>query len=56
MTENAQGAALTASREELAAQVWRFEQLVDEHTERLRRIELLLDEIAADDKPAGWHG
>jgi hypothetical protein len=36
--------------------VWQFEQLVNEHSDRLRRIELLLDEIAADDKPAVQDG
>ncbi len=33
---------------ELACNVARFEQLVAEHSDRLERIELLLDEIAAD--------
>jgi hypothetical protein len=40
--------ATTAPRianEELAANVSRFEQLVAEHSDYLRRIELLLDEI-----------
>lgn len=45
------GTAHTAANEELASYVWRFEQLVADHSTRLRRIELLLDEIAADDKP-----
>ena len=33
---------------ELACNVARFEQLVAEHSDRLERIELLLDEIAAE--------
>jgi hypothetical protein len=33
------------AREELAANVNRFEQLVPQHSDYLRRIELLLDEI-----------
>ncbi|HEX6961340.1 MAG TPA: hypothetical protein VF175_05690 [Lacipirellula sp.] len=37
--------------EEQARQVRRFEQLVYENSDRLRRIELLLEEIAAEDKP-----
>jgi hypothetical protein len=40
------------ARGELALHVERFEQLVSEHSDRLKRIELLLDEIAAEDKPA----
>jgi hypothetical protein len=35
------------TREELAANVNRFEQLVAQHSDYLRRIELLLDEIEA---------
>jgi hypothetical protein len=44
--------ASTAARAELALHVERFEQLVSEHSVRLRRIELLLDEIAAGDELA----
>jgi hypothetical protein len=33
------------AREELAANVSRFEQLVAQHSDYLRRIELLLDEL-----------
>ena len=51
MPENFQAAARSAARDELAAHVSRFEQLVDEHSDRLARIELLLDEIAADYQP-----
>ena len=40
---NAQGAM--TPNEELAANVSRFEKLVAEHSDYLRRIELLLDEI-----------
>lgn len=36
------------SQDELACNVARFEQLVVEHSDRLERIELLLDEIAAE--------
>ena len=56
MPEHSQIAAKSAARDELAAHVCRFEQLVDEHSDRLRRIELLLDEIAADYKPEETHG
>jgi hypothetical protein len=52
MTERDGITASTAARAELSLHVERFEQLVSEHSDRLRRIELLLDEIAADDKPA----
>jgi hypothetical protein len=52
MTESDCITASTAARAELALHVERFEQLVSEHSDRLKRIELLLDEIAADDKPA----
>lgn len=52
MTETDCITASTAARAELALHIERFEQLVSEHSERLRRIELLLDEIAADDEPA----
>jgi hypothetical protein len=52
MTESDCIAASKAARTELAEHVERFEQLVSEHSDRLRRIELLLEEIAADDKPA----
>ena len=52
MTETDCITASTAARTELALRVERFEQLVSEHSDRLKRIELLLDEIAADDKPA----
>jgi hypothetical protein len=36
------------SQDELACNVARFEQLVAEHSDRLERIELLLDEIEAE--------
>jgi hypothetical protein len=52
MTESDCITASKAARAELGLHVERFEQLVSEHSDRLRRIELLLDEIAADDKPA----
>jgi hypothetical protein len=52
MTETDCITASTAARAELGQHVERFEQLVSEHSERLRRIELLLDEIAAEDKLA----
>jgi hypothetical protein len=55
MTETDCITASTAARAELAWQVERFEQLVGEHSDRLRRIELLLDEIAAEDKAAATH-
>jgi hypothetical protein len=39
---------LLNSQDELACNVARFEQLVAEHSDRLERIELLLDEIEAE--------
>ena len=36
------------AKDELACNVARVEQLVAEHSERLERIEMLLDEIAAE--------
>jgi hypothetical protein len=51
MVDTSCSPAATASREELTSHVRRFEELVYEHSDRLRRIELLLDEIAADDAP-----
>jgi hypothetical protein len=36
------------AKDELACNVARFEQLVAEHSDRLERIEMLLDEIAAE--------
>jgi hypothetical protein len=50
MMEETGSTARTSASEELASHVWRFEHLVADHSERLRQIELLLDEIAADDK------
>jgi hypothetical protein len=41
---------------ELACNVARFEQLVAEHGDRLERIELLLDEIAAEDRSCARGG
>jgi len=41
-------AASTRAKEKLARQVRRFEQLVSEHGDQLRRIELLLEEIGAE--------
>jgi hypothetical protein len=38
------------SKDELACNVARFEQLVAEHSHRLERIELLLESIAAEDE------
>lgn len=56
MVETSGSTAFTSARDELACNVRRFEQLVAENNDRLRRIELLLDEIAADDKPADERG
>jgi hypothetical protein len=53
MAETSSTTASTSASEQLASHVWRFEQLVAENNDRLRRIELLLDEIAADDEPSG---
>jgi hypothetical protein len=44
--------ASSAARAQLALHVERFEQLVSEHSDRLRRIERLLDELAADKNSA----
>jgi hypothetical protein len=43
-------------KDELACNVARFEQLVAEHSDRLERIEMLLEEIAAEDSPAAECG
>ena len=51
MAETSCSPAAAATRAELASHVRRFEELVYEHSGRLRRIELLLDEIAADEAP-----
>jgi hypothetical protein len=56
MAETSCSTAATATRAELASHVRRFEELVYEHSDRLRRIELLLDEIAADDVPTSDRG
>ena len=56
MVETSSSTPFTSAREQIASNVWRFEQLVAENNDRLRRIELLLDEIAADDKPAEKSG
>jgi hypothetical protein len=52
MTETDYITASSAARAQLALQVERFEQLVSEHGDRLRRIERLLDEFAADKSSA----
>ena len=44
------------AKDELACNVARFEQLVAEHSDRLERIELLLDEIAAENCPGIENG
>lgn len=55
MEDNGCSAAHLPDREELACHVRRFEQIVYENSDRLRRIELLLEEIAGEDKSAeGW--
>jgi hypothetical protein len=56
MTEPSYPAAFSPANQQLASEVWRFEQLVSEHSDRLRRIELLLEEIAADDNRAENRG
>jgi hypothetical protein len=43
---------LLDAKDELACNVARFEQLVAEHSDRLERIEMLLDEIAEEDRLA----
>jgi hypothetical protein len=43
-------------QDDLAGNVARFEQLVAEHSSRLDRIEMLLEEIAADERPTGGEG
>ncbi len=44
------------AKDELACNVARFEQLVAEHSDRLERIELQLDEIAAKGASAADSG
>jgi hypothetical protein len=43
-------------QDDLAGNVARFEQLVAEHSSRLDRIEMLLEEIAAEETPTGGEG
>jgi hypothetical protein len=43
-------------QDDLAGNVARFEQLVAEHSSRLDRIEMLLDEIAAAEPPTDGEG
>jgi hypothetical protein len=43
-------------QDDLAGNVARFEQLVAEHSDCLERIEMLLEEIAAEEKLADGEG
>jgi hypothetical protein len=52
MSDAVDHATQATANTDLTDHVWRFEQLVALNSDRLRRIELLLAEIEADDRPS----